>query len=139
MKTLITCLFAATMMFALQLNAQTSISLTHTWLGTVEGDEQNWDNPRNWSQGMVPSDIDVVVIPLLRRKDGAKYPVIDTEVQVGSLQVHPRAGVMIVSTGTMVINASLDACEFTRKSVENHGSILFRVDPILMDDDLKIE
>lgn len=72
----------------------------NVWLGTFD---QNWHNPANWLLGMVPTQLDDVIIP--SAESVARTPIINSNAECNSLQVY--SGGLLHNAGTLSISGSL--------------------------------
>jgi len=61
------------------------------WLGTESND---WSNPNNWGNGIIPALTDHVIIP----KDVPHYPILDMNANIQSINLMPGSTVIVPSS-----------------------------------------
>ena len=112
-------LFSIALIFSFQaLQAQSM----NVWLGNTFG-SNDWSIPSNWSQGHVPHDMEVVIIPDLSAKGKACYPLIRMDAVAERLQLAPNARLSIETGATLTIGQVMPAeAEFLSR-IDNQGQI----------------
>ncbi|MCO6479486.1 MAG: hypothetical protein J5I94_22820 [Phaeodactylibacter sp.] len=88
----------------ISLAAATTLGAQNVWKGGTPGQEQEWNNPRNWSQNRAPDINDIVLIPNTEARGGF-YPVISEDAgPIYYLEVHGGATLTIAPTGSLTID-----------------------------------
>lgn len=95
------CTLVLTVLTVLGLSAQTHAY----WLGGTPGKETNWEEPRNWDTNKTPDENTYVVITSQNSGHDAQ-PVINTEVLVASIQIHPGAMLTVEKKGQLTVDIS---------------------------------
>lgn len=83
------------------------ISTAITWLGAISN---AWDNPSNWSTGIVPQSTDAVVIP--DASTTPRDPVLEGNITVGAIEIQPGG----------VLNGGSAVLTLTKGPAYNGGS-----------------
>ena len=73
-----------------------------TWIGGCPGKETKWNEPRNWNTNAVPDEFSFVIIKQ-HNSGHASQPVIDSTVEVGSIELHNGSVLTITQTGYLYI------------------------------------
>ena len=96
-------LFAAFVMIVL---TAVSLNAQNVWRGGAPGQEQEWSNPRNWSQNRLPDSDDMVLIPNTE-STGGFYPVIKDDIgAIYYLEVQGGASLLVEPEGQLSINGT---------------------------------
>jgi hypothetical protein len=80
-------------------SAQIDVEVARVWTGNLSAD---WNDPGNWSGGVVP-DGENVVVPMV----SANYPAISGAVVTNALVISPSAIMAINSGGSLTVNGDL--------------------------------
>ena len=93
-------LFVLMAISSTMLIAQTTI----VWEGGAPGNQNNWDDSRNWSVHKVPDENSHVIIKQSNSGHHAQ-PIINEDVQVASVEIHNGAVLTIKENGYLLIDA----------------------------------
>jgi hypothetical protein len=88
----------------------TFAQVTVSWLGGAPGNENNWNDARNWSNHHVP-DEDTHVIVKYTNSGHHAQPIIKTTVSVASISVYPNATLTVEKTGELLIDGTYHTTE----------------------------
>jgi hypothetical protein len=120
MKTLITIIFIAT-------TAIISAQQVVTWKGGTPGKENCWAEPRNWDTNRVPDEFSHVVIKF-RNNGHFNMPVIHSNEQIETIEIHSRAYLTITEKGTLLLygaNLEGDDIQLFGGNIHNTGRIIY--------------
>ena len=74
-----------------------------SWIGGTPGKENQWDEPRNWENNEVPDENTHVIITS-KNTGHMSQPMIDGQVEVGSIKVYSGASLTIGHEGELIID-----------------------------------
>jgi hypothetical protein len=120
MKTLITLIFIATTTI---ISAQQVV----TWNGGTPGKENCWTEPRNWDINRVPDEFSHVVIKA-RNNGHFSMPVIQSNVQIETIEIHSKANLTITEKGTLLLygaDLESDDIKLFGGYIHNTGRIIY--------------
>lgn len=92
----------------------------HIWKGGTPGNESSWNEPKNWSNQLVPSEDSYVVIKALNTGHNAQ-PVIEGKVVIACLELQSKALLSIKKSGNLIIDGTYTYSE----GVLLYGGLLF--------------
>ncbi|MCB0661765.1 MAG: hypothetical protein KDC24_03415 [Saprospiraceae bacterium] len=98
------------------LTAQSTI----TWKGGTPGKETAWNEPKNWDNHHVPSDLDKVII---RAENNGHFsmPIINESVTVAWIEIQSGASLTVAATGELIVDGSYTYSE----GITLHGGSIF--------------
>ncbi|MCB9286171.1 MAG: hypothetical protein H6560_02560 [Lewinellaceae bacterium] len=121
MKTLLSLVVA----FGVIMAANSTLVAQNVWRGGTPGQEQEWNNPRNWSQNRVPDIDDIVLIPNTESRGGF-YPVISKDAgPIYYLEVQGGATLSVTTNGKLMIDGvgKYEDAILLIGTIENKGEI----------------
>lgn len=80
-------------------SAEITVEVARVWTGT---EDQAWNNPANWSNGVVPGT-ENIVIPV----GSAYFPEITGQVETEALVINPSASLTVTESGALTVTGDL--------------------------------
>ena len=111
--------------FGVIMAANSTLVAQNVWRGGTPGQEQEWNNPRNWSQNRVPDIDDIVLIPNTESRGGF-YPVISKDAgPIYYLEVQGGATLSVTTNGKLMIDGvgKYEDAILLIGTIENKGEI----------------
>lgn len=82
-----------------------TLSAQNSWKGGTLGAEQEWNNPKNWSENRVPDWRDETVIIQDVSSRSGYFPTVSTVVpEIGHLRLEGGATLMVANNGKLIVN-----------------------------------
>ncbi|MCB9314897.1 MAG: hypothetical protein H6569_02040 [Lewinellaceae bacterium] len=116
-------LFAATLALFLGFNISLNAQKTTTWKGGAPGRAQDWNCPKNWSDGRVPDTFSDVVIPDVSTTSFAAPIIKNGAFEVNSLRLLANATLRVERSGQLAVLNDFDDNMDTR-GLQIKGSIV---------------
>ena len=124
------CLINFIAVFGIILATHATLSAQNVWKGGTPGQEQEWNNPKNWSQNRIPGIDDMVLIPNTESRGGF-YPVVNGEAgPIYYLEVQGGATLSINQNGRLTIDGmgKYEDAILLIGTIVNHGEIQISAD-----------
>ena len=119
------CLINFIAVFGIILTTHATLSAQNVWKGGTPGQEQEWNNPKNWSQNRIPGIDDMVLIPNTESRGGF-YPVVNGEAgPIYYLEVQGGATLSVTQNGRLTIDGvgKYEDAILLIGTIVNHGEI----------------
>ncbi len=101
MKTLIIALLTLTSTI---ITAQSTV----TWVGGTPGNETSWDEPKNWSNQLVPNKYSNVYIPAVSTSTFSNPAITNGIIELNSLQIESTAKLTIDKMAKLIVRGNAD-------------------------------
>ena len=92
------------------------------WVGGAPGHENEWNCPKNWSEGSVPNEFSNVIIPDVSTGSRANPVLRSGMMEIGSLVLESNASLEIGKQATLVIYDGLFAVN--RSDLNSKGTMI---------------
>lgn len=91
------------MLFITVCSQHVTAQRSNTWLGGTPGMENDWNCPRNWSQGRVPDEFSDVIIPDVSSTSLANPVIREGTCLLNSLMLQSKALLIVMKGAELIV------------------------------------